>query len=136
MGTLVVILAFIAAGLLIWLAICVAEIILTDLAERRRSRSEGKTTAFHSNPAPTAAPPGRGAEGESVTPLKPFGFIMIAGERRAAKADFGYIAAGRPVIVTGEDAGTLVVREASGHRFAADPAAQGRHNESEAERPL
>lgn len=95
MGTLVVILAFIATGLLIWLAIHVADVILTDRAERRRLRGERKAIDSHSTVESSAAPAGRSDECESVTPLKPFGFIVIAGERRAAKADFGYVPAGR-----------------------------------------
>ena len=91
----------------------VIEAILNDVAHERRKRRIAPRTP----PAPVGTPPDAvggvliGATGESTCPLKPYGLIVVAGERHTAKSDHDYIESGKAVRVVGTEGDVLVVRE-------------------------
>jgi membrane-bound ClpP family serine protease len=76
----------------------------------------------HQDPLSLAADDGRavaqeklaqlvGAAGTSVGDLRPCGRVEVSGQRHAARAAEGFVAAGQAVIVVGHDSHGLVVRE-------------------------
>ena len=55
-----------------------------------------------------------GNRGQTDTPLRPTGYVLIGNERHPARCQIGWLDAGAEVVVVSSDAYGLIVREAAG----------------------
>lgn len=99
---------------LYWILLAAATVLTIKLALKRVQGSEGSVVSSASQEGYVAHDVDTvliGQTAQTLTDLRPAGFVIIAGERKTAISHLGYIAKGTTVVVIEAEGPDLIVRE-------------------------